>query len=79
MKSTFHITCSFSTFIFNISNTVVENKDTIKSTKIAEHLSVLEKSWIGSGNALEHQAAFCAQWCLDNSCEFDVNFLLIIT
>lgn len=45
----------------------IENKDTIKSSKVAEYLSVIEDDWVGSGNVLEHQAGFCAQWCLDNT------------
>ena len=46
-----------------------ENKEKIKSTKISEQLVKLEKTWLNSHNVVEHQAGFCAQWCLDNSCK----------
>jgi hypothetical protein len=46
-----------------------ENKVKIKSTKISERLRKLEKAWLNSHNVIEHQAGFCAQWCLDNSCK----------
>ena len=46
-----------------------ENKEKIKSTKISEYLARVEKAWLNSHNVVEHQAGFCAQWCLDNSCK----------
>jgi hypothetical protein len=42
---------------------------TIKETDVAERLVVIEKEFLQNTNLLEHQAGFCAQWCLDNSCE----------
>ena len=55
-----------------------ENKEKIKSTKISEYLARVEKAWLNSHNVIEHQAGFCAQWCLDNSCKnIRLNKLLI--
>ncbi|XP_028392377.1 RING finger and SPRY domain-containing protein 1-like [Dendronephthya gigantea] len=44
-----------------------ENKEKIRSTNISERLAEFESTWLNSHNVIEHQAGFCAQWCLDNS------------
>ncbi|XP_046843453.1 RING finger and SPRY domain-containing protein 1-like [Xenia sp. Carnegie-2017] len=43
-----------------------ENKEKIKTTNTPKYLAKIEKSWLNSDNVVEHQAGFCAQWCLDN-------------
>ena len=47
-----------------------ENKLTIRDSGIAEMLVNLEKEWLGSKDFERHQAGFCSQWLLDNTCKF---------
>lgn len=47
-----------------------ENKLTIRDSGIAEMLVNLEKEWLGSKDFERHQAGFCCQWLLDNTCKF---------
>ena len=61
-----------------------ENKLTIRDAGIAELVAKLEREWLGSKNFEKHQAGFCSQWLLDNTCKYnyvpcslDKNFVLI--
>ena len=47
-----------------------ENKLTIRDSGISEMLVNLEKEWLGSKDFERHQAGFCSQWLLDNTCKF---------
>lgn len=47
-----------------------ENKLTIRDAGIAELVAKIEKEWLGSKDFAKHQAGFCSQWLLDNSCKW---------
>jgi hypothetical protein len=54
-----------------------ENKIVIKKYLEAEPrnpLLCLEK-WVNSKHYVKRQVGFCAQWCLDNLCEYGVDVL----
>ena len=46
-----------------------ENKLTIRDAGIAELVVKIEKEWLGSSDFEKHQAGFCSQWLLDNTCK----------
>ncbi|XP_073234022.1 RING finger and SPRY domain-containing protein 1-like [Porites lutea] len=47
-----------------------ENKLTIRDTGIMELVAKIEREWLGSKDFEKHQAGFCSQWLLDNSCKY---------
>jgi len=54
--------------------TTGENKVTIKKRLMAEKqnpLLELEK-WVTETHYVRRQVGFCAQWCLDNLCKYDI-------
>lgn len=54
--------------------TTGENKVTIKKRLMAEKqnpLLELEK-WATETHYVRRQVGFCAQWCLDNLCKYDI-------
>lgn len=46
-----------------------ENKLTVSESCISDRLAVLE-SWADHTDYLKRQVGFCAQWSLDNLCEY---------
>lgn len=47
-----------------------ENKMTIRDAGIAELVVKMEREWLGSKDFEKHQAGFCSQWLLDNTCKY---------
>ena len=46
-----------------------ENKLTIRDAEITDLLTKIEREWLRSKDFEKHQAGFCSQWLLDNTCE----------
>lgn len=55
-----------------------ENKLTIRDTGIMELVAKIEHEWLGSKDFEKHQAGFCSQWLLDNSCKYCANVAVSI-
>ena len=55
-----------------------ENKLTIRDTGIMELVAKIEREWLGSRDFEKHQAGFCSQWLLDNSCKYCANLSVSI-
>lgn len=55
-----------------------ENKLTIRDTGIMELVAQIEREWLGSKDFEKHQAGFCSQWLLDNSCKYCANLSVSI-
>ena len=53
-----------------------ENKLTIRDAGIADLVSKIEREWLGNKDPLKHQAGFCSQWVLDNTCKYIFTLLV---
>ena len=43
-----------------------------------ELVAKIEREWLGSKDFEKHQAGFCSQWLLDNSCKYCANLAVSI-